>query len=437
MKKTLFILLAAALLTAVSCDPSSKGPETADIKVALELNGEAYVAEGVTVSMRDLGTNASYQALTDEAGQASFTLPAGLYEASVQHKVSEEGNLYIYNGLNSNIVVSAGVEDIFVVSLVESKSSQILIKELYVGGCQKDDGSGAFTYDQYTILYNNSSEEADASGICFAIGNPGNAHAANKYLVDGVLTYETEGWMPADYSIWWFQIPVTIAPYSQILVAIQSGIDNTATYSQSVDLSKADYYMYDPESGFNNASRYPAPAESFPADHCLKTYRYSLGNAWPISNSSPAFYILNKNGAEAYSQDANNLDYTPGATMPALKVPVEWIVDAIEVFSFPDREKSNKRLPASVDAGYAYLTAKYGYTLYRNVDKEATEALPENEGKLVYGYAGGTNDLEEGGSTDPSGIDAEASIANGAHIIYRDTNNSTYDFHQRKVASIK
>ena len=36
-----------------------------------------------------------------------------------------------------------------------------------------------------------------------------------------------------------------------------------------------------------------------------------------------------------------------------------------------------------------------------------------------------------------SGIDAEASIAAGAHIIYKDTNNSTNDFHQRKVASIK
>ena len=73
--------------------------------------------------------------------------------------------------------------------------------------------------------------------------------------------------------------------------------------------------------------------------------------------------------------------------------------------------------------------------MYRNVDKDATEALPENAGKLVYGYAGGTDDVE--GSTDPSGIDAEASIANGAHIIYSDTNNSFVDFHQRKVFSLK
>ena len=81
------------------------------------------------------------------------------------------------------------------------------------------------------------------------------------------------------------------------------------------------------------------------------------------------------------------------------------------------------------------MVGQKGYTIYRNVDKEATEALPENAGKLVYGYSGGTEN--ENGSTDPSGIDAEASIANGAHIIYAQTNDSGKDFHQRKTASLK
>jgi ABC-type tungstate transport system permease subunit len=58
--------------------------------------------------------------------------------------------------------------------------------------------------------------------------------------------------------------------------------------------------------------------------------------------------------------------------------------------------------------------------------------LPENAGKLVYNYA-----LGVGNSTDPSGIDAEASIKQGAHIIYQDTNNSTNDFHERQKFSIR
>lgn len=91
-----------------------------------------------------------------------------------------------------------------------------------------------------------------------------------------------------------------------------------------------------------------------------------------------------------------------------------------------------------MDAGYVYHRNQQGYTLYRNVDQASTEALPENEGKLVYGYSGGTTDIEPScGTTDPSGIDAEASIANGAHIIYQDTNNSSNDFHLRAKASLR
>ena len=47
------------------------------------------------------------------------------------------------------------------------------------------------------------------------------------------------------------------------------------------------------------------------------------------------------------------------------------------------------------------------------------------------------NKIGTDGSTDPSGIDAEASLKNGARIIYQDTNNSTNDFHQRKQASLR
>jgi hypothetical protein len=93
---------------------------------------------------------------------------------------------------------------------------------------------------------------------------------------------------------------------------------------------------------------------------------------------------------------------------------------------------SAKRLTAPVDAGYIAFTNYQGYTLYRNVDKEATEAIPGNAGKLVYNYNLATED-----TTDPSGIDAEASIKAGARIIYQDTNNSTNDFHVRSRASLR
>ncbi len=116
-------------------------------------------------------------------------------------------------------------------------------------------------------------------------------------------------------------------------------------------------------------------------------------------------------------------------------IPVEWILDGIEIFT-SSSDKNQKRLTSKVDAGQTYLTNKQGYSSYRNVDKKATEAIKENAGKLVYNYNKGTL-TDNKNSTDPSGIDAEASVKNGAIIVYQDTNNSTNDFHQRKEASLK
>lgn len=259
----------------------------------------------------------------------------------------------------------------------------------------------------------------------------------SNYRKDGELTYTD--YLPCWNAVWWFQsgTQVKIPAYSQIVIAIKGAIDNTATYSNSVDLSNADYAMYDPEV-FTLAAAYPAPSSKIPSSHYLKTYLYGMGTAWALSNISPAFVVFSPEGmtAEAFVKTASNIETTGTKAFSCAKVPVSWVMDGVEVYNATALDKSNKRLLGSVDAGYVKFTNKLGYTVYRNVNKEATEALQENSGKLVYNYAGGTADVENG-STDPSGIDAEASIAKGAHIIFKDTNNSTNDFHQRKVASIK
>ena len=157
-----------------------------------------------------------------------------------------------------------------------------------------------------------------------------------------------------------------------------------------------------------------------------------------MSVGSSAFFIFNMDDVKTFAQTEANLDYTMKTSSvlgPCVKIPLENVVDAVEVFAIGKEDKNAKRFPASVDAGYIYYTTAEGYTAYRNVDKEATEAIEGNKDKLVYGYSLGTESIDQ--TTDPSGIDAEASIANGAIIIYKDTNNSTNDFHLRSRASLK
>ncbi|MCR5679842.1 MAG: DUF4876 domain-containing protein [Prevotella sp.] len=323
--------------------------------------------------------------------------------------------------------------------LPDQNADQIIIKELYNGGCKRDDGTD-FQYDKCIILYNNCPQQAVVNNLCFAVGTPYNGEANTKnYTADGDLVYESEGFTPAQNGIWYYPHSLVIEPWSQVVISCMGSIDNTQTVSQSVNYANPDYYcMYDPESGYANTAYYPTPSAVIPASHYLQCVKYGQGNAWMLSVMSPALFIYQPQGTTP-AEHANNADNqwcSPGESLTpvnaCIKVPNEWIIDGIEVFNAAKREESKKRLTADIDAGYVYLTNKMGHTLYRNVDKEETESLPENAGKLVYNYALGVD-----GSTDPSGIDAEASIKLGAHIVYMDTNNSTVDFHERQKCSLR
>ena len=302
-----------------------------------------------------------------------------------------------------------------------------------------DDGTTAFQYDKCVILYNNSGEPASYDNLCFGMGAPANAQANNNnYTADGHLNYEGEGFTPMWNGIWYFPATLTIEPYSQVVVNIHGAINNTKDYSNSVNYANPDYYcMFDDKSNYKNLSYYPAPSEQIPTSHYLKAAVFGQGNAWPLSNSSPALVLFQtKDVAPAdFASNTANYWYDGGGSSSikrCVKVPNDWVIDAIEVFSREYATQCVKRLTSDIDAGYVWMTNKKGHSLYRNVDQQATEALLENKGLLVYNYVLGVDN-----STDPSGIDAEASIKNGAHIIYQNTNNATNDFHERQLCSLR
>lgn len=322
----------------------------------------------------------------------------------------------------------------------DKNADQIIIKEIYNGGVLLDDGSKSYHFDKCIILYNNCPQQAVANNLCFGFCSPYNAQGNNNnYSENGKLSYESLGFIPALNGIWYYPHSLVIEPYSQVVINVHGAIDNTQTVSNSVNYANKDYYcMYDPESGYDHTSYYPTPADVIPTSHYLKAIRYGLGNGWALSNTAPAVYIFQTKNAtpDVYATTADNQWYDGGNTHQesghCIKVPNEWIIDGVEVYTNSKKEDCKKRLTADIDAGYAWLTNQMGHSIYRNVDKESTEALSENSGKLVYNYSLGVDS-----STDPSGIDAEASIKNGAHIIYLDTNNSTADFHERQKCSLR
>lgn len=424
----MFCLMAVLAFTSCSDDDNDNGYKIYPISVQLQYSADSGEDPdaGVQVILKNVVNDTEYKQETDESGIAKFEVPEGLYEASASEKRTEGAKVWLFNGLNSNVPVNQN-NNTATISMEMSMGGSVVIKELYFGGCQKNDGSGSFINDKYVVLYNNSSETLDLGDFAFAMVNPFNSTGKNKDYVDGKLFYEPLKQIPAGVAVWYFQEDVKLEAGKQIVVAINGAIDHTSAYTNSVDLSNVDYCMYDIEN-FNHKFTYPAPSEKISSNHYLKSYKYGMGTAWPLSTISPAFFVFEPEGVElkAFVDDASTTNNYGGNNSQARKmVPEAWVIDGIEVFK--DGAKDNmKRLTASVDAGYVSFTNGKGYTVYRNVDKEATEALESNKGKLVTGYA-----------ADPSGIDAEASLKNGARIIYIDTNNSTNDFHIREKSSLK
>lgn len=440
VRHLLFVLVSFSLAALCSCGSDifdhSDSLSMGNLTITLTDLGEQK--EGFEVQLRNTTTNSIFTQQTDPQGTAYFLVPPGLYEASVSARRSSEGYAWIFNGTSGQITVLKDQSTQVSIEMKQARISQLVVKELYCGGCLKEDGQ-PFQYDKCLIIYNNSAISASVSNLAIGMVAPANAQANNRnYGDDGKLTYEAEGFIPVWNGIWYFPSTLTIEPYSQVVVNINGAIDNTLTVSQSVNYAVSDYYcMYDPESGYINTSYYPTPASIIPTSHYLKAVVFGLGNAWPISNSSPALVLFNTQGVtpQDFATRSDNLWYNGNMVSQVnacLKVPNEWIIDAVEVYSSGYRNSCVKRLTADIDAGYVWMTNNQGHSIYRNVDREATEALSENAGKLVYNYSMGVD-----GSTDPSSIDAEASISQGAHIIYLDTNNSSNDFHERQQCALK
>ena len=433
------LILLSLVLLAVGCEKKTPDPVPVNVNIMLTLDSAPLAIAGINVTVSDAESTYVLEGQTDDLGSAYFQLMPGSYKASAIYVTSNDGIRTAYTGSDISFVVQNSAAT-FTLPMQKVDSRQIVIKELYFGGCTNPETSKGYTDDAYVVLYNNSDVEADASDVVFGFLAPYNGHGNNKYRgEDGNLIYENDSWIPAYGAIWWFNAEVKIPAWSQIVVAIFGAIDHTATVSTSVNLADPSYYWMSNSGIAQYTNKKYTASDVIATNHYLSCSPFTQGNAWAMSNSSPAFFIgqIPFAEVEALCKDTENYDHTLGTSnaMNVVKFPKDKVIGAIEVFSQANVAKSAPRFPASVNGGYVAITNNKGYSVYRNVDQASTEALPENAGKLVYDYAFGTTDVE--GTTDPSGIDAEASIANGAHIVYSQTNSTTNDFHQRKQASLK
>lgn len=434
MKKIAYLMLFTMVVFFSCKKDKTVQVHSVTVQLAYPATSSFKATEGVTVKITGKGT--AFEAKTNAEGKATFSIPTDIYEISASDVKSNAGTAFVYNGLKSNVAVTDGwnANDVINLDLVESKTSQLVIKEVFIGGTIKDDNSGNFSYDGYIIIYNNSNYVANTTNLCIGAIGPTTAQSTNNFYVNDKLMYENENWIPLNTGFWYFQQGLTIEPGQQVVVALYNAVNNTLTHSRSINFDNKDYYVtYDIAGQFKHASYYVSPAASIPTSHYLKSVAFAASTAWTPGVITPGVFLFETKNTTptAFGADATNI------TLSHKKVPTDWVIDGIEGFYLGNTGNKKRFLP-SIDAGYVYHINRKEYSIYRNVDEAATKAIAGNEAKLKYGYSLGTVAQEaNGGTTDPSGIDAEASIKNGARIIYKDTNNSTNDAHLRSKASLR
>lgn len=408
MKQLAYILLLMTFFTTGSCTDIDKDNPYDNQLHTLQVNAvypdeySDYLREGVIVKIEDIDRRNSYTSKTDKNGTVRFSLTKGIYRIQISDKAEQD----IFNGLADKVKLVNG--DLALnLPLVHSRSGDIVIKEIYCGGCTKLPFEGNYQSDKYMILHNNTSETQYLDGLCFGSLDPYNSQATNVWVTQDESTGATifPDFLPVAQCVWQFGgtgQTFPLAPGEDAVVVICGAIDHAAQYPQSVNLNKPGYFVcYNPVY-FWNTLYHPAPGDQITPDHYLNVViKTGQANAYTFSVFSPATVLFKAKDTtiQDFVSQADNVIQKPGSTVDRIvKVPVDWVLDAVEIY-YGGSSNNMKRMPPSVDAGYVTQSALYdGRTLYRHTDEEASREA---------GYE-----------------------------ILEDTNNSSSDFYEREKQSL-
>lgn len=406
MKKYIIYCMTALLLLA-ACSPLEKtdpyGKDLCTLKVQASYPEEyaSFARAGVDVTVEDINRGGSWVKGTDASGSVTFTLPKGLYRVGMSDIAESD----IFNGTADKVVVATS-ETSVALKLQHSKAGAIIIKEIYCGGCKRLPLEGDYQADQYVILHNNDFRVQYLDGLCFGTLFPYNANANNPFTSRNAAgEVEYPDFAPVAQCVWQFPgsgSDFPLQPGEDAILVLRGAIDHSAQYPLSVNLDRPDCFVCYNNTYFTNTSYHPVPGPNTSPDRIMEVVvKTGIANAYTFSLNSPTAIIFRAQGMSMreFVQTEGAVLQVPGSSVDQVTaVPLDWIVDAVEVFNGAS-SSNTKRLVPSLDAGYVTLSDTYqGHTLMRRTDSAQSEAA---------GYE-----------------------------VLIDTNNSSVDFYEREKQSL-
>ncbi|TJZ51834.1 DUF4876 domain-containing protein [Sphingobacterium olei] len=392
----IFIFAVFSLLFVTSCKDDDD--VALQYEVAVTVNyPEGYaesLASGIAVTATNTLSGANHSATTGTDGVANFRLSSGVYNFTAVGETEE----FAFNGNLSNITIAENGSRTITLTAA-ALGGGLVIKEFYYTGSKTPEGGNYFS-DQFLELYNNSDEVIYLDGIGIGGLTPTTSWSPSVW-VDAAGNLQSR--LPVQNYTAVFPGNGTqhpLQPRTSVVIA-QDGInhksDPAGNPNSPVNLGNADweYYVGDLNGGRDaDAAGVPNLKVIYTTTTTFVDQLYSVFGAAII-----VFKLPEGTTPEAYVESAANFSTQPGAsaTTQYLLINKEYVLDAVE-FVDTDPSRRYKRMPADLDAGYAYdPTGTYSAKSTRRKVKQI--------------------------------IDGKA--------IYKDTNNSTEDFLSGQTPSPK
>ncbi len=344
---------------------------------------EHWAHEGVKVTIEETSGGTTYTAQTDANGLASIRLANGNYTIRISDMVqdADADKEYVFNGTQEKVMLTESDREVLVDLAKTTIARGLVFREIYTSGCQKYPFEGTYQVDKYVILHNNSKEIRYLDGLCFATVDPYNSSGTNIWVSskDGKTVYPD--FAPAIQVIWQFPGSGTdhpLKPGDDAVVVCCGAIDHTKIYEKSVNLNDESYYVCYNSVLFSNTAYHPAPGDKIREDHILNVViKMGMANAFALSNNSPALIIFRPpegTTIQDFLDGEGNVIQKPAkpADGRIAKIPLEWVEDAVEVFT-NSPNGNTKRLNPQLDAGYVRLSETFqGRAICRRIDEKKT-----------------------------------------------------------------
>lgn len=377
----------ALIVFSTGCDDDEEVQPT-NISVQLSYPAdfvEQQVGEGIEVMLSSTTAGSTFTSSSDATGTVLFeTIIPGEYQLQASQQLSADQALAItgkFNqGMNLNGSTTISITPVpvdgqeFGLELSGAPAGDLVFKEVYYTGVPD-----FYFSDQFIEIYNNSDDDIFLDGLCIAdiwgiSGQINPSSTPTAFADDTDHVYANSVW----------RIPGSgqehILRSGESIIIAQDGIDHTAeNENTTVNLNDANWETYNQRDDNRDVDSPVVPN--------LERVYFTGGFDWLVPVFGPALILFRSDDFDALERV--QIPELPDTFAPRVKIPKELLIDTFEALRDAD-SGSFKRIPAGIDAGFAFATDTYvGESFRRKL------ALVSDGRKILQDTNNSGNDFEK------------------------------------------